>query len=112
MNSAPYHNRDRFVQAVVQLLTKADQEARTDDLARVVSHIEGSPSELSRLGGLMMLLDENWRHDLRDHIDAYRRWRRQKGQSDTDDDVFELMLQTYKSWLQSKDGDRRVTANE
>ncbi len=95
MSVAPYHTPERFLSAVRLLLEKAEKEGRATDLDRVVKHLDSTPKAVNPLASLMMLLDEDWRIALRDEIEAYRRWGKQKEQPVTDDTILASMRGVY-----------------
>jgi hypothetical protein len=96
MTQRPYHNRESFSRVVRGLIRRADEEGRGDDLDRVVAHMDESPHEVEPLAALMLLLDEDWRVIVRDEIDAFRRWGKQKGQTFSDRDIYSVMRDIYQ----------------
>ena len=96
MSQAPYHNQEQFERAVARLIEHADAQNRGGDLDRVVAHLQKAPEGVSRLGSLMALIDDDFRAELKQHIDAYRRFAQQKGKGAGDEELVDLMLKVYR----------------
>lgn len=95
-SSAPFHNRTQFEKAIEKLIARADEQNRGTDLDRAVGHLRRAPTDVSRLTSLLMLVDDDYRGDLKSHIDAYRRFTKQKGREADDDELLEVMEEIYR----------------
>ena len=93
----PLHTPESFARALVGLIEQVDGQERGADLDRVYKHVMGSPGEVSRLASLLFVLDEDYRRLLEDHVGAYRRWLAKKEQPAGDDDIFSVMIATYRT---------------
>lgn len=97
MSTTPYHNYESFDRIVEQLVAKADDEGRGDDLDRLVVYVGESPKQVSPLGSFMMMLDEDWRLSLQSEIEAFKRWGKQKGKEISEGEILDRMLKVYKN---------------
>jgi hypothetical protein len=94
--AAPFQNRTQFEKAIEKLIERADEQNRGTDLDRVAGHVQRSPSGVSRLTSLLMLVDDDFRGDLKAQIDAYRRFTREKGREADDDELVAVMEEIYR----------------
>ena len=93
---APFHNRIQFERSIESLIEKVEKQNRGEDLDRLVGHIDSSPSDVSKLASLMMLIDDDFRPRLKADIDAYRRFEKQKGRDLGDDEIYEVLHDVYQ----------------
>lgn len=96
MTQASFHTRQQFERAVERMIERADAQQRGEDLDRVVQRLQTVPDAVSQLAGLLMQVDDDARPELKQHIDAYRRFLRQKGDAATDDEVLEVLLAVWR----------------
>ena len=96
MTQAPYHNRAQFERAVERLIGETDRQNRGQDLDRMVQHLQKSPGDVSRLASLLMMVDDDFRADIKAEVDAYRRFEEQKGRDGGDDAILVVMEQVYR----------------
>lgn len=96
MSQASFHTFAQFEKAVERLVSDADAQNRGGDLDRLVEHLKKSPTGVSRLASLVMLVDEDFRGPLKAEVDAYRRFASQKGREVGDDEIVDAMLVVYE----------------
>lgn len=96
MSDAPFHNQQQFEKAIERTIATADKQNRGQDLDKVVAHLQKAPADVSRLASLLMLVDDDFRPDLKSHVDAYRRFCAQKEREVSDDEILDVMLAVYK----------------
>ena len=97
MAQIPFHNRSQFERAIEKMMDRALDEKRAGDLDRVVHNLAKAPEQVSELTSLLMLLDDDYRTELKGHIDAYRRFQTQKGRNEaSDEDIVAILRDTYK----------------
>ncbi|MBA2664957.1 MAG: hypothetical protein H0U74_21905 [Bradymonadaceae bacterium] len=86
--------RDRLV-AMIDTL---DRIGRGSDLDKVVSYTLQTHGDVSRLTALFWTVDEEFRKPLRDIVEGFRREASAKiGQVPTDETIYELMLEVYRT---------------
>jgi len=94
--AAPFQNLSQFEKAIEKLIARADDQNRGGDLDRVAEHLRRTPESVSRLTSLLMLVDEDFRGDLKSNVDAYRRFTREKGREAGDDELLAVMEGIYR----------------
>jgi len=95
MSDAPFHNLEQFEKAIERLIEQADAQNRGADLDRLVSHLQRSPADVSRLASLLMMVDDDFRSPLKADVDAFRRFHRQKKREASDDEILKVMMKVY-----------------
>jgi len=97
MSQAPFHTRTQFEKAVERLIEQAVAQNRGDDLDRLVGHLQSSPPDVSRLASLLMMIDEDYRPQLKADVEAYRRFVKQKGRDATDEEIVQVLVGVYNA---------------
>lgn len=98
MTDVSLATRAQFAKAVTRLIDDAIAQNREDDLHRLVRHLERTPSDVSRLASLLLLVDDDVRPALKTQIDAYRRLETQKGRDASDDAILSVLRDVYAAF--------------
>jgi hypothetical protein len=93
---SPFQSRTQFEKAVTRLIADAKAQNRADDLDRLVAHLERTPADVSKLASLLLLVDDDVRPELKQSIDAYRRFVHQKGRPIDDDAILAVLREVYE----------------
>lgn len=93
---SPFQSRTQFEKAVARLIADAKAQNRADDLDRLVAHLERTPADVSKLASLLLLVDDDVRPELKQSIDAYRRFIHQKGRPIDDDAILAVLREVYE----------------
>ena len=91
-------NPEAFRQKIKALLAEAEASGRSEDVDRVVAHIDSSaaPDELSPLAKLMFVIDQEYQLPLQEALDGYRRWYEKKhGGSAPEAEIVAMMREVY-----------------
>ena len=93
---SPFQSRAQFERAVARLIDDAKRQNRADDLDRLVAHLERTPEDVSKLASLLLLVDDDVRPELKQSIDAYRRFVSQKGRPIDDETILAVLREVYE----------------
>ncbi len=97
MTQAPFHNQESFERTVEQLMDRADEQKRGEDLDKLYRYVIDSPEEVSDLASFFFMLDEDFRALVQEAVNAYRRWLKAKGRPASDQDIAEVLLRIYRT---------------
>ena len=97
MTQAAFHNQESFERAIGVLIEQADAQNRGQDVDRVYKHFSNRPAGVSDLASLLFVIDEDFRPQVTQAVEAYRRFLKTKGRPAEDKDIAEAILRVYKA---------------
>ncbi len=88
---------EKFRDQIRALVDTITEQGRISDLDKVVSYTVDPHGDVSRLTAMFWTIDEEFRKPVRDIISSFRAEVSQFGTTPSDDTVYDLMLETYRS---------------